>query len=294
MSLSFDLALTGTDLSTVAILLAILWLDGWRGVAADALVVRRVLLMPWRLYAPTARIGGFAFLAWWPPLTVPLVLGAPVAARWSFDIALVRARRRRRRLAVHVGVVRLVGVLLVAWIAFAIPMLTAYAGAHGLLRGITAAIAMSAAVATITARALRRLCLSWRDAVRRALPLVSPFGASRAPELLLEAVFADVGAAAALRALLDDRAFLSWLRPAAFDALAQRHADERNARSPALMPSLVGQLPRSLLQQAIAAPNDRKHSDRQTERYCARCGRTYLRTASSCVDCGDITLSDFG
>lgn len=298
MSLSFGLALTGTDLSTVAILLAILWLDGWRSTPVDGVVVRRVLLMPWRVYLPTARIGGFAFLAWWPPLVVPLVLRAPtalVAARWNFDVALARARRRRRRLALHLGVVRLVGALLVVWIALAIPILTAYAGAHGLLRGITTAFVISAAVTSITVLALRHLCLSWRDAWRRALPLLSPFSTSRAPEFLLEAAFADVDPAAAMRALLDDRAFRSWLRPAAFDALARSRTDERNAGAPppSVIASFAAQLPRSMLQDAITAPGDGTANGQEAERYCARCGRTFLRTTSTCVDCGGLALSDY-
>ena len=294
-----DLVLSGTDLSTVAVLLVVLWLDGWRQLPADAVVVRRPLLAPWRVYAPAARIGGIALLSWWPPFVVPLVLrsGEPTTAtstRWSFDVAVARAARRRRRLTLDVGVVRLIGIVLVAWIALAIPMLTAYAGAHGLLRGIITAFLISATIASITANALRSACLSWREAARRALPLLSPFGAGRAPEVVLDAAFAGVSPIVTVRVLLGERAFLVWLRPMAFDALAEsREVGRRESvRSPE---SRLADVPTALLHRAVAPPTNGALGEQgatEDERYCARCGHTFRAVATTCADCGDLPLRD--
>jgi hypothetical protein len=301
LSLSVDLVLSGTDLSTVAILLALLWLDGWRHVPDDAVVVRRVLLGRWIVHAPGTRFAGFAFLAWWPPYGVPLVLRdrtGPADRRWTFSVAVARAERRRRRIAWEAGIVRLIGALLVVWIAIVIPVLTASFGAFGLIRGIASAFLISASIMLITANALRDACVPCREAARRALPLLSPFSASRAPELLLEAALSGVPPIVALRALLGERAFLEWLRPMAFDALASERGSARPREDAHVKESLLASVPHSLLVAAVAAPNrsrsrdDRGAAERELERYCARCGRTFRQTASACTDCGGLPLTD--
>jgi hypothetical protein len=295
LSHAIDLVLSGTDLSTVAILLALLWLDGWRHVPDAAVVVRRTLFGSWTVHAPATRFAGFAFLAWWPPFVVPLVLRAhsdPPSPRWTFDIARARAERRRRRLAWEMGVVRFIGALLVVWIAIVIPVLTGSLGAFGLIRGVASAFLISTSIALITANALRGACMRWREAARRALPLISPFSASRAPELLLDAALAGVPPIVALRELLGERAFRAWLRPLAYDALTLSHATAgRDSESRPFAALLLAGVPRSVLEGAVAAP-DGGSNRRDLERYCARCGRTFRQTTSACADCGDLPLTD--
>jgi hypothetical protein len=272
-----DPELWRVDLSTVAVLAAVLWLDGWRRLPDDALVVRRVLFGPWRVAAPSARLGSFAFLAWWPPLVIPYVVGTATPdsqPRWTFDVGVARATRRLHRVRWDVGVVRFLGAFLVFWIALVIPLLTARSGVEGLVRGIASAFLLAATVAVLTMNALRSLGLRWRRAVRRAVPLFSPFGASRAPEIVIDAAMMDVGPLAMLRALQGDEAFRSWLRPFAYDELHGRQA----------WPA-TGALPRAVLEHAVAAP------DASTERYCARCGRTYRHDVTICSDCADTPLS---
>ena len=123
------------DLTTVLLLAVVLWLDGWRRVPRESLLLRRAGLGAWRVAEPWARLGAFALVALWPPLVLPLVVStadttADRAPAWSHDFALAvaRGRRRLRRTRVQAGALRAIGMLLIAWIVIGIPLATARSG----------------------------------------------------------------------------------------------------------------------------------------------------------------------
>ena len=298
MDFASTLAAWSVDRSTVAVLAVILWLDGWRKAPDDAVVVRRTLLGRWRVHDVAARVGGHAFVAWWPPFVMPFVVGASTAglgARWSFDVAVARAERRLRRLRWDTFIARVLSALLVLWIVLGIPMLTAMSGGVGLVRGIWTALLLATSVAIITTIALRRIGIPWQQAARQTAVLVSPFSTSRAPELLVAAALADAAPIVALRALLGDEAFRAWVRPWAFDALYSGGGAAIADNGSWLSHVVVAALPGALLERAVAAPSRASDDREQTEieHYCARCGRIFRHTASSCTECSDVRLRPF-
>jgi hypothetical protein len=283
------------DFSTVAVLVFVLWLDGWRRVEVGGLVVRRVGFGPWALCAPSARIGELALVAWWPPIVLPFVVASSPAApvsvdtpTWEMDhaISVARGRRRIGRVAADIAMLRILGALLLVWIALGIPLMTARAGATGLLRGIAGAVAFSVGIAVTCFAVLRMSGMRGRSAIRMSLPLVSPFSAARAAEVVVGAALDGLSPAAQLATLLSAQRFAAWLRPWAYDEMHARHADgpvDAHARM------VIAALPAPVLAGAIAnIPSD--GNDGASSSYCPRCGRRYYRHVAECSECADVAL----
>ena len=282
------------DLTTVLLLAVVLWLDGWRRVPADALVLRRVSIGAWRVAEPWARLGPLALVALWPPLIMPCIVrpddaaqDASGGARWArdFSIAVARGRRRLRRARVEIAALRIVGTLLLAWIILGIPLATARSGGRGLLLGILGAFCLSTWLSIATAGALRELGARWGGAARACASLVSPFSAMRAPEVVVNEALGGLGPLQRVAALVEREELERWLRPYAYDEL---HRDSTGAGSP--LAGAVRQLPRLVLDAATAAPViDGDSEDGAT--YCPRCATVYQRGAESCASCDGVALS---
>jgi hypothetical protein len=281
------------DLSTVALLAIVLWLDGWRRVSGDGILVARAGWGQWTVGAPWAQAGHFALVAWWPPIVMPMLVPIPSTPAprgdrppWAVDfrMALVRGQRRLRRVRFSLSTLRSFGVLLLAWITLGIPLLTSRFGAAGLIRGIVTAFAIAVMMALVTTFTLRRLGATLGSSVRQSFALVSPFSACRAAELVVAAALDDLDPLHRVAALLGETRFLNWLRPLAYDALrpSSRAAD----REPSPIASLVRTLPRDLLTRAASVPSVGEGGST----YCPRCARLYREDATTCADCDDVLL----
>ena len=274
------------DPGTVAVLALVLWLDGWRRLGSTDLVLVRHGAGAWTVGQPWARAGAFALVGWWPPIVMPLVVSAATSGgmRWTrdFETATARGRRRLRRIALFTATSRIVAVLLLVWIAVGIPLMTGHYGTFGLVRGIVQAFVLSLGIALITALGLRTLGGRWGEVARSTVPLLFPFTAPRAPELLLAAALRELHPLAQAASLLGDQRFLAWIRPWGYDELHSRNSDEHNA----VIPALVHELPRPLLERAVRAPPPRDAS----APYCPRCAQSYRDDVSVCPDCEALTL----
>lgn len=287
MSLTSILGAWSADPGTVAVLALVLWLDGWRRIGGSDLVLVRSGVGPWTEREPWARLGPYALVGWWPPIVMPMLVATksadPGSSRlpWSADfrIALARGRRRLRRVRLITGPLRALGVLLLLWIALAIPLATGRFGVHGLVRSVVQAFVMSLVMAFGAALALRWLGMTRRDSIRATLPLLSPFTAPRACEVVVAAALRDLDPLVRVAALFGEARFLHWIRPRAYDQL---HG--RGVESDALA-ALVPTLPVAVLEQAVETPPAER-----ARRYCPRCARTYREEISTCHDCDALAL----
>lgn len=279
------------DPATVAILALVLWLDGWRRTSQHDVLLVRSGLGDWSERAPWARLGAFALVGWWPPIVIPMVVPTKESAGqgsppWSADffIAAARGRRRLRRVRLLVGLLRTLGILLLLWIAIAIPVATGRFGIHGLVRGVLLAFAISLVIALLAMVGLRWLGMGRSAAMRATLPMLSPFTAPRACELVLAAAVRDLAPLAQIAALFGEARFLHWLRPTAYDVLHGRR-DELGGSSSTLA-SLVATLPRAVLERALRDLPDEEGG----VRHCPRCARTYREDVATCHDCDALAL----
>jgi hypothetical protein len=282
------------DFGTIATLAIVVWLDGWRRLTTDALLVTRVGVGAWTVRPPFARIGNFGLVASWAPLIVPVVLlPSPGSAKrghgrgtGDFDRCVARSGRRLRRVRAVTALLRALGIALTLWIIVGIPVVTAHFGGPGLIQGVMAAFLLSVAMTFGTALSLRSLRVPFRRAFRTAAPLLSPFTAPRAAEIVTATAVGPLDSLAPLVALLGRERFLAWLRPWAYDELAGRRPPD-GARD-ATVEDLLRDLPRSVLEQAAASCRVEVTAD--ADRYCPRCTRTYRDVAATCRECDDIPL----
>jgi hypothetical protein len=278
------------DPGTVAVLALVLWLDGWRRMNPTDLLLVRSGYGAWTAREPWARVGPFALVGWWPPVVIPVLVSSKQSADqggtrapWSadFSVAVSRGRRRLRRVGVIVGVLRALGVLLLLWIAIAIPFATGRFGVYGLVRGVIQAFVMSAVMMLLAMLGLRWLGMTRRASLRATFPLLSPFTAPRACETVIAVAVRDLPPLAHIAALFGEARFLQWIRPSAYDALHGRHDVESN-----VVASLVATLPRRILERALGDPV----TDERGARYCPRCARTYRAEIAICHECEALPL----
>lgn len=267
------MAVPGPDLSTVGILGVVVLLEGLRTVPARAVVVRRFPWAEWRVALVERERSRLRLVSWWPPLSRSLVLpaggvdsGTDVAAR----VARVRSWVAPLEMG---GFVALVGLVL------GVPLGTAWAGTWGLLVSVCGVFAWALALTAASAIALGRLGIPRRKAVRDAAPLLSPFAAARAAELVMERALVGAGQLAVVEALLPAESFAAWIRPRAYDL----------ARGGVPDPELEALHPRSHWDAAAAAvPAGRAGRD---PAYCPRCGAWYRYARATCADCEGIALT---
>lgn len=277
------------DPGTVAVLALVLWLDGWRRLGPNDLLLVRHGAGAWTVGQPWARVGAFALVGWWPPIVMPLVVATAASSasgkQWTrdFQTATARGRRRLRRISIFTATSRVLGVILLAWIALGIPLMTERFGAFGLVRGIVQAFVLSLGIAVITALGLRSLGARWGDIGRATVPLLFPFTAPRAPEILFAAALRDLHPLAQTATLLGDTRFLTWIRPWSYDELHACRAGEGHEE---VVASLVHGMPRDLLERAVRMPPPREAS----APYCPRCAQSYRDDVRVCPDCEALSL----
>jgi hypothetical protein len=271
------------DWSVVAILAAITWFDGLRRVPADAVVLRQVLGGSWTAseYAEPGR--GWRLVAWWTPFTLALVVpssGMPAASAAAQSLNEGLATRLHRARPVVLGL-RLLGASVLASLVVGIPAAVARFGAWGFAASVGAVVLLATTTALAAFVGLRKLGHARRQATRIAAPLLSPFAAPRAAEVLLEHAVAGTPMLVLARTLLGVDSFASWIRPQAHDAL--RSDGTANARADALI-ALIG---RPGLAAIVGRPPARLGV---SECYCERCARVYRLGTTTCADCDGVPL----
>jgi len=272
------------DWGAVFALAVVTWLDGVRRVPADALVLRRVLGASWAIADPVDSGRTWRLVAWWSPLTLALVVpaGGIVCGEDEPERTPDAVDARVAACARTVVVLRVLGASVLLAIVGGVPAATARFGTWGFVAVIAGALFLSFLTSLVAMRAVRRLRFGWRRAGRVAAPLLWPFAAPRAAELVLEHAVAGAPPLAVARLFLGDAEFTSWVRPRAYDALTAGTAAD--GLSAALL-SLVG---RSAL---AAIVGNAPAGCESNERYCARCGRVYRSGTALCADCRTVSLS---
>jgi hypothetical protein len=284
------------DLGTTALLATVLWFEGWRRVPGETILVGRALIGRWHVHAPWAAIGSFVLVAWWSPVMTAVVIPLSTAPatprpRWTTDflVATARGRRRLRRVRTTSGLLRTLGVVLIAWIALGIPAATTRFAAAGLAYGILAAIVLAAMMGGLALRGMRALGTGLRVSLRALAPMWSPFAASRASELTTAAAVGELEPLAQVAALMGMDRFLDWIRPWAYDALHAARAG--SSGSSTTVAELVRQLPRALLERAVHTHRPAPAGE-PADRYCLRCGCGFREQIVTCSDCAGVVLVD--
>ena len=293
------LADVSVDPGTVALLAAVVWLDGWRRAPDGAVLVERFAFGPWRVSRPSVRVGPFALVAWWAPITIPVLLEpespqqaeAPRArSSEDFESAVADAKARLHKVRWAIRILRALGIVLIVWIIVGIPTATALFAGAGLIHGVLDALGLAVVITLVATAALMSLGTRFGRSFRMAAQLLSPFTAPRAAEIVTSAAVESRSSIARIAALLGDTGFLAWIRPWAYDALEGRGEPE-NAADEAIG-NLVRGLPRHVLERAVTPVLGEKGDD--AVRYCPRCMSTYRETAEQCSDCGDLALLEVG
>jgi hypothetical protein len=269
------------DWSTVVILAAVTLLDGVRRVPAGALVLRRVLTGPWTVADREAE-PGLRLVSSWSSFTVPLIVpsgGIPEADALA-EKAQGPLEARVARVRGTIGVLRLLGALVLLAIVFGVPAAVARFDVWGLAASLTVVMLLSVVTTTVVAWTMRRSGRSWRRAVRLAAPLLYPFSTPRAAELVLGHAAAGAAPLMVARSLLGEAAFVSWVRPHAYDAMQGGVL----THDPRGIVALVG---RSGLARIVETPPAHCGTG---ERYCARCARVYRADTMTCPECRGLPL----
>jgi hypothetical protein len=218
----------------------------------------------------------------WSSFTLPLIIpsgGIPDAdtpgepTGESLEARLVRARR-------VIALLRLLGAAVVLSIVLGVPAAIARFDAWGLAASLAAVMLLSTVTAFVVACVMRSSGRSWRRAMRIAAPLLYPFSAPRAAELVLGYAVAGAAPLMVARSLLGAAAFAAWVRPHAFDAM-QGGALTQDPRG---LVALVG---RSGLAKIVETPPAHCATG---ERYCARCARVYRADTRTCPECQGLPL----
>jgi hypothetical protein len=246
------------DWLTFWILLALTMWEGVRRVPAGAFLLRSAAGYPWHVAAGPYAAQRWRLASWLSPFVCHVVLepGAPAGRtphphlrRW---VALLRLPAAAALVALVVGV----------------PLLTANEGLLGLLQALAAAFGASLLAALGSGIALWRMGEPTNVALKDALPILNPFTAPRAPEIVLSRALEGVAFVDAVRSLLPADAFAEWLRPVAYDAARGRDGTH-------LLPA----------EEAAAILRHHPSGLFAGDTYCARCGRVYLPTATGCRAC---------
>ena len=272
------------DWFTVAALAAITWSDGLRRVGQETILLQQLTTGRWRLVAYPSRSRKLTLVSWWAPFLIPLVLsttalsGAKATELYS-SVQLARCKRRLRRAAPTLRILKALGIFVTLGVIVGIPSATARFGVFGLVSSLTGVIALSVVISALSYRILRRVGLSSKSAVRKAASLLSPFGAPRASEIVLVQATAGTSALLVARELLPSEAFNRWIRPWAYDAIYRRDGVTFSFPQSELMGTWRIEDLRTLID---TPPADSSRG----ELYCPRCGGLYITSAEYCPDCG--------
>jgi hypothetical protein len=251
------------DWLTFWILVGLTLWEGVRRVPAGAVLLRNSAGYPWQVAAGPFAAPEWRLASWMSPLVCHVVLSPGAGS----------GRTVPRHLGRWMTLLRVPGVAALVSLVIGVPLLTASAGVVGLIQALAAAFGASLLAALGSVAALWSMHVEVKTAVRDGLPILSPFTAPRAPEIVLSRALEGVAFTDALRALLPPDACAEWLRPLAYDVARGRGVAEF---LPAEEAAAILQCPPAGLFAGDA--------------YCARCGRAYLPTATGCRACEGVEM----
>lgn len=280
------------EMSAAAAMAAVTWLEGAARLPAGAVVLARPGLGAWRVREPSEIGAGWRVVAWWPPLTLAVVLATTPDDATRDDAtpddapraitprrALSRLRARQRRTRASIAVLRACGALVLAGLVAGVPLATHRWGGAGLVASLGAVLYVALVASSAAYSGLRRAGVRPRSALTRAARCLWPFATLRGAAMVQEAVVAGAPNAVVARALLDDTAFASWVRPALWD-----HAHE--SHTPGVLADVAASLTREEAEQvAERVPEAAGEGDG----WCPRCGMTYRGGVEKCAGC-DVAL----
>lgn len=266
------------DWATTAALLAVLLAEGVRRLPAGAIVLRRTLRGSWRVVHGPTGAPEWRLVSTWAPFSEHLVVQAGTSAGLSFTGGDDRDAGRPPPLPSRLTIttLRAAGGAILLLVALGVPMATATFGVPGLVRSIGLAVLSSTVVAFLAAACLRRIAGGWKAAFTTAAPLLSPFAATRAAELLLQVAVNGLPAPSVLQALVRPDDFARWFRVHAYDTIAslgttlERGALDRLHAIVAIVPDDCG----------------------DGHRFCPRCAAVFRPHVEECSDCASVVLRD--
>lgn len=269
--------------STAAAFLAVIALsDGLRLLPVGAIVISRLVFGEWVVawaHAHRQGNGRLRLITWCSPLQLPAVLREASAATLPLNRRLTRFRARMRRTRLLVAVLRAGGLLTLVALIAGIPMLTARAGAWGLVLGASLALWLCVVQAVVAIAAFRRAGSSLGNAMLASARFLWPFTAPRAAEEVMSRVIDGIPALVALHELLPADAFRRFARPLLFDALVRGE----QAAEVAELRALLGETKVALILNEPPLVRD-------GDAWCPRCGTNYYRGARFCSDCAQVEL----
>ena len=292
------------DPTLCAALAAVAWLDGVRRADRashdDVLLLRRPLLGAWRVVKPRLWNGVYV-ASWWAPCVSSVTLSldeqvaetiAPPSLRWSPMLQVARARRRLQRVHGIDRLLRALGLLLLFMLIVVAPVAAFSYGIAALVRSALIAAELVLVLFVVSFFALRHLGFSWRNALRRAVPLLSPFTAPRASEIVwraaLEPHASAEGTLVAARTVLGETRFATWARPFAYDAL---HAsDVASVGESHFAAALIDAFGIEYAHDIVAKQPSAVRFDEGAGAYCPRCGATFASQVEACSDCQVVRL----
>lgn len=257
------------------ILAAVALAEGIRRLPIESHVLRRLPFGSWKHAKPPQIAPGTLLISWCLPLSVPLVLsGASLPSPLSVRRLLARREARDRRTRVGRAFLRALGVLIILVLVVGLPFAAATRGARGFLVAAVVLVELSLVQAVVTWLTLRDAGASRRSALHLAFPLLWPFTALRAPEIVEARVVDGVPRMPLLQALLGQRELLRIIRPKVYDLLA---GDVRDAEATALLEMCGRETLAAFIREAPAHSAD--------EAWCPRCATLYRAEVSACSDC---------
>jgi hypothetical protein len=267
--------------SAGVLLAAVAVADGIRALPAGAILIRHLPLVGWRLADAPEHPARLRLLSWCIPLSLPLVVDAEeeLLAPGTLRRTMTRLRSRRRRVERHLVALRALGMVTLATLIAALPLLVGRSGVWGLIVGLGILLALCLAQFGIGAIALARGGASRWTAALRAAKYLWPFTAPRAAEEVQRQVAAGVPALVLLHELLPPNEFAGIARPLVYDVLA--HSQPRPGVA-ALMEHLGLERAHAL----IATAPERGDGDA----YCPRCGKEFYAGIERCSDCIGVGL----
>ena len=264
------------DWATTAALLAVLLAEGVRRLPAGAIVLRRTIRGSWRIvHGPTARTE-WRLVSIWAPFFEHLVVRADTAAGFlpftDVDGDGGPAPELPSRLTI--GAFRAIGGVVLLVVALGVPVATASYGVAGFSRSVALAFICATIVALAMAAWLARAGGGWKSALGSAAPLLSPFAAPRAAELLLQMVVNRLAAPYALQAFVQRETSDRWFRTLAYDTLAaSSSAPGRRSATP--LEAIIAAVPETC---------------GDGDRFCPRCAAVFLPHVEECSDCTSVVL----
>ncbi|HEY9226505.1 MAG TPA: hypothetical protein VIP11_07665 [Gemmatimonadaceae bacterium] len=206
------------ELGTAAALLAVATAEGVRRIPDGSIVLRRIAFGPWRVARIVNLGAGVGVVSLCIPLSLPVVLpdlSVDTSQGTRRIVTQLRARARRARRSLIA--LRLFGMSILVALVIGVPVATSRYGEWGLVVSAATVMLGTIAQATVAWRALRRLGDTNAVALRRTLPLLSPFGAPRACEVVQTRILTGLPPLVVAHLLLGEEALLREMRPELYD-----------------------------------------------------------------------------